>query len=155
MDGLVGVDLEQWKKTAALIKAADKKVARATRKGLRDAARPIADAVVREGAEKMPHRGGLSAYLAANMKPPISLTGSSVAIRLLGKSARGKAIQTKALDEGRLRHPVFGVWRKDTPTQTVPAHAYSDALGTHRDEAVTIVRAAVQAALDNLEGNPE
>lgn len=149
----VGVDVAQWQKTAALLKVADKKVARATRKGLREAVKPIGDEVAREGAEKMPHKGGLSAYLAANAKPTISMTGSQAAIRLQGKSKRGKTIQTKALDAGQLRHPVWGRWRKATPTQEVPAGAYSNAFLAKKDEAVEVVRQAVQDALSNLEGS--
>jgi hypothetical protein len=37
----------------------------------------------------------------------------------------GKQMDLRALDAGRLRHPVHGVWRRNTPTQRVRAGWWS------------------------------
>lgn len=148
---MISADTAAWQKTAALLKQADKKVAAAMRKGLRNAAQPLADKVAQEGAGKMPHKGGLSAYLAANAKPTISLTGKDIMIKLQDK--RG-GVAIKAMDAGKLRHPVFGL-RSTWVLQSVPEKAWTNAFLAHKDEAVTAVQTAVQKALDNLEAAPE
>lgn len=152
---MIDADTAQWQKTAALLKTADKKVSAAMRKALREVAKPIGDKVGPKGAEKLPHAGGLSAYLAGSVKPTVSLTGKDITIKLQGKARSGKPTRLKALDAGKLRHPVFGLWLKDQEDQAIPANAFSDAFLAEKDEAVKAVQQAVQKTLTNLEAGSE
>jgi hypothetical protein len=143
----VSADTEAWQRTAVLLRGADKKVAAAMRKSLREVAKPIGDEVATKGAEPMPHRGGLSAYLAANVKPTVSLTGKDISIRLQDK----RGVKVKALDAGRLRHPLFGL-RRHWYLQDIPAQAWTKAFTEQKDKALEAVNGAVRQTLNNLEG---
>jgi hypothetical protein len=160
MAGVVEADLTEWKRMSALLKAAEKKPAAAMRKGLREVGQPIADKVGLEGAAKMPHGGGLSAYLASHVKPKVNLPSvfggvTTMSIALQGKSTRGKLIRVKAMDAGTLRHPVWGRWLPNQGSQSVPAGAWSDEFLKHKDEAAAAVQKAVQEAINNLEANTQ
>jgi hypothetical protein len=156
MAGPVDADLTEWKRMSGLLKASEKKPAAAMRKALREVAQPLADKVAPEGAEKMPHKGGLSAYLAANVKPRVTLPSvfggvSTMSIALQDK--RG-GVAVKAMDRGMLRHPVFGhrgIW----VLQAVSAKAWTNAFLAHKDETLPAVQKAVQEAINNLEGNSQ
>lgn len=150
MPAEVSADTAAWQKTATLLKGADKKVAAATRKSLREVAKPIGDEVAVKGAEPMPHRGGMSAYLAANVKPTISLTGKDISIRLQDK----RGVRVKALDAGKARHPLFGM-RRHWYLQAVPAQTWTNAFMAQKDKAREAVTKAVQQALDNLSSGGE
>lgn len=112
------VSAEDYARFAAALKGADKAVARAIRKRIREESVPIGEHVVREGSADMPSRGGLSERLAAG-RPTVSILakGASIGLRRGGNYA--------TLNRGILRHPVWGT--KKWVAQPVPAETYTAA----------------------------
>lgn len=103
---------------AAALKGADKAVARAIRKRIREEATPIGEHVVQEGSADMPSRGGLSERLAAG-RPTVSILAKGASINLR------KGANYQGLNAGVLRHPVYG--RSKWVAQSVPANTYTEA----------------------------
>ncbi|MBI4900888.1 MAG: hypothetical protein HY829_10475 [Actinobacteria bacterium] len=151
--GPVDADLTEWKRMSALLKTADKKLARETRKALKTVAQPIADKVAAEGAGAMPHRGGLSAYLAANVKPRVNLPAAFGGVSTMTIALQDKkgGVAVKAMDRGMLRHPLFGR-RRHWYLQQVPANAWTDSFMRQKDTAVVEVEKAVQETINSLGG---
>lgn len=91
----------------ALKDAANKDLARELNKGLREAARPFAQAVRQSARQRLPRRGGLNETVA---KARISVRKSAkTGIRV---QAGGRRSQLDRINAGRVRHPVFntGEW---------------------------------------------
>ena len=106
---------------AAKLKAAEPKVRRAAQKRVRDAARPIGQAVLIQGAKPMPKRGGLAIYLMAAGNTTTAISKDGVALRL-----SRKGVDLGKINAGQLRHPVYG--RPGTWVgQSVPAETYDEA----------------------------
>ena len=112
------VSAEDYARFAKALRGADKAVARAIRKRIREESAPIGEHVIREGSADMPARGGLSERLAAG-RPTVSILakGASINLRKGGNYA--------SLDRGILRHPVYG--RSRWVAQPVPAETYTAA----------------------------
>lgn len=98
--GALDVDVADYQAFAQRLKAADRKVASGLRKRVRDAAKPLAEAVVQDGPEGLPERGGLADWLR-EAKPGLSMTQTRVAISL------GAGHDLASINRGKLRHPVF------------------------------------------------
>jgi hypothetical protein len=99
--------------------AADGTIRKDMLKGIRNAAKPVADAIKDQAAEELP--GGLGEwYGGAKLAPRTRATGAKAGVRIQGpKKGRG-ADMGGVNDSGTARHPVFGnraVW-SDT---SVPA----------------------------------
>lgn len=128
-------------------KGADKVIQKRLRTGLQAAAKPLAERVVREGAEKMPGRGGLRARIAAS-RPGITaaLGGRTVSVSVRIANRQKDALG--GLDSGTLRHPVYktGRW----VTQSVPADAFSDAFRRGAPKATEDVNAEIGKALSEI-----
>lgn len=156
---------------AALKEAGDKELSKAVGKALRTEAKPLGEKVVQAGAERMPHRGGLSALIAQS-RVSVRFSQSrnpSVTLALTDKSGH----DLRSLDRGVLRHPVFlrkrtGLFRRKTgrgktghvlggtdrkgwtwTAQRVPAGAFTEAFDRNSPPVVTAVTTAVQAVLDD------
>lgn len=133
---------------AHAMREGEKDTKRRLRKAIRDVAKPLGQETIAAGAAAMPHRGGLSARVAA-AKPGISnLLGSAnprVAIRLTNKQRDS----LKAMDQGLLRHPVFARdgRKRAWVSQHVPADAFSDAF---QAGAPRVRAAALEAATEVL-----
>ena len=85
---------------------ADKGLTNALRRGLRDVAKPLGEDMIRGGAAAMPHRGGLSARVAASTVGQRNvLAGGNVGVELLLRQRQGYRLDQ--MDAGKLRHPVF------------------------------------------------
>ena len=72
--------------------------------------------------------------------------GRNPGIRITATEARGRKIDLARLDAGEVRHPVFGRWRKGTPTQKVtpgwftnPALAQADTFRKGIEDAIDAV----------------
>lgn len=86
-------------------KAASGKIRTRTRKRLRDSAKRHSEGIVSEGAAKLPHRGGLDDHVATKGRnPTVALTATGARL-VLGKR---KGPQIGRMNEGDLRHPLFG-----------------------------------------------
>jgi len=128
-------------------RAGDKDIRKAIRDGLTKAGKPLADKVVREGAAKMPRRGGFAARIAASrgrVAGSYTSRGATVSIAIANREKDA----LKALDEGQLRHPVWktGVWA----AQSVPAHAFTNAFNAGADDVRDDMNEAVDAALNDI-----
>jgi len=120
------ISAEDYARFAAALKQADKAVARAIRKRIREVAAPIGAHVVAEGSASMPSRGGLAARLASG-KPAVSILAKGASINLK------KGANYKGLDSGVLRHPVYG--NAKWVAQSVPEGTYTDAFHNLPPEA--------------------
>lgn len=128
------VDARDYAATAAKLKAAEPKLRRAIQKRLRDAARPIGQAVLISGAKPMPKAGGLAMYLMSSGNATTAISQTGVSLRL---SRTG--VDLGKINAGLLRHPVYG--HKPWVAQLVPAQTYDDAFETEgRDAAEELGR---------------
>lgn len=151
--------LDALQKLSVAFREAEKPIQRRTSAALRKVATQLAKDVPRIGAEKMPKRGGLAERLA-NAKGGVSvaLSGRNVSISIRSKSLEGYAL--RKIDQGIVRHPVFGEKRlklsKDGKlgsawvAQKVPAHAFTDAFEKESPEVKKAMAAAVQKALQDI-----
>lgn len=142
-----GIEVE-WvndglERVARAYRDGDKILRRAITKSLRDVAKPLGEAIIREGAEGLPHSGGLSATIRDNGRVTVtaSLTGSSPKVTI-GLSNR-QGIQMASLDKGSLRHPVYG-HRSAWVLQSIRAHLFTDAF-TSSPQVARVQAAALEA----------
>ena len=133
------VDASDYKAFAQRLKAADRKVASGLRRRVRDASKPLSEAVAKDGPEGLPESGGLADWLR-QAKPSLSMTQTRVAIKLTGMvgTRTRKTSDLNAINRGRLRHPVYArPGRKAGWTnQRVAAGTYDAAIDTHGAEAL-------------------
>jgi len=87
--------------------------------GLQRAARPAIGAVRESAGSTLPRRGGLAARVAGAAITARAAGGRNPGIRIVAKERKGRSFDAYTLDQGRLRHPVYGQWRRRTPTQAV------------------------------------
>ena len=101
--------------------------------------KPAIPLVRASARENLPHGGGLADRVAgASFGVRTRLTGDSVGVRILGTGKAG-ARGLRAMNEGRLRHPVWGnrsVWAD----QSVKAGWFSDPLVARRPQYLSSVR---------------
>lgn len=150
-DELRIANFNQFGQFAANLKEADKQLAAKVRKGIRDEAKPVAVEVIKEGARKVPARGGLRA-LVEDASPTVTVTSRGVTMTLYNR----RRTNLSALDRGYIRHPVFASkalprsewkWVKQMTPQT--KNAFTDAF--HHVAAPTIaprILQAIHASLD-------
>ena len=133
------VGASDYKAFAQRLKAADRKVASGLRRRVRDASKPLAEAVAKDGPEGLPESGGLADWLR-QAKPSLSMTQTRVAIKLTGlKGSRTqKTSDLNAINRGRLRHPVYAQPGRKAgwANQPVQAGTYDAAIDTHGAEAL-------------------
>jgi hypothetical protein len=124
----VNIDASDYDRFVAKLKGADKKVANAIRRRLREAAKPISEHVREQGSDPMPSRGGLRDRLrGAKVSTALRQSGVDIWIGNRRKS------QISPIDRsGLLRHPVYG---KAWTSQAVPSGSYSDAFQSVPPEA--------------------
>jgi hypothetical protein len=119
-----------------------------------DVRREIQDALDRAGdqliadaresaASTLPSRGGLAARVAgASFEARVRAATSTVTARITAKDSPGRSVDLKALDDGVVRHPVYGN-RTAWATQSVSRGWFSKpvrkGLRKVRDELVTAV----------------
>ena len=121
----MNIDASDYDRFAAKLKGADRKVAAAIRKRLRQAAKPIGEHVREEGSDPMPARGGLRDRLRGS-RVTTALRGSGVDIWVGNR----RKSQLSPIDRrGVVSHPVYGN-RKNWASQSVPEGTFSDLSGT-------------------------
>jgi hypothetical protein len=124
-----------------LKQAGDRDLQREFRRGLDEAVEPIKDTIRESARDILPRQGGLNERVA---RTPIRVVTRNTA-RATGIRLTVRGTRRAALDQGRLRHPVFGdreVW----VTQRVTPGWWSNAIDDDFPEA----RRAVQAAMDRV-----
>jgi hypothetical protein len=126
----VNIDASDYDRFAAKLKGADRKVAAAIRKRLRQAAKPIGEHVREEGSDPMPARGGLRDRLRGS-RVTTALRGSGVDIWVGNR----RKSQLSPIDRrGVVSHPVYGN-RKNWASQSVPEGTFSEAFQSVPPEA--------------------
>jgi hypothetical protein len=130
----------------------DRKIARVYRRRLRDAAGPLGRKVLMRGADEMPHRGGLSAYLLGHSPVSVSTRSKGVDVWLGSK----KKSQLSLLNRGFLRHPVWARGDRTRKqwgwaTQEVPPAAFSRALQDLAPEAARHLSSTITDILKELD----
>lgn len=119
---MISVDVSGRKQLAELAErinaAADRGIRRELTKALNESTEPAKDAVRQSALDLLPKSGGLAALVAASrISTRTSLRGRNPSVRITQRLA---GHDLKAIDRGRLRHPVFGN-RSTWVSQTVPA----------------------------------
>lgn len=79
-------------------------------------------------------------------------TGRNPGIRIVATEKRGKKIDLARLNKGEVRHPVFGRWRKGTPTQRVTPGWFDRPIEANLDEFRKGILAAVDAVEKEISG---
>lgn len=104
----VRVDGDQLRRVRAeLNRLGDKELKKALFAGLNRATKPMREAALREAPLRLPRRGGLGDRVARTTKLGTSTSRGGVAIFGRNRS------QARLMDQGFVRHPVFGnreVW---------------------------------------------
>lgn len=128
--------------SAALKEAGDHDLTNRVRASMRGVAKPLGLRVLKAGAAEMPHRGGFASRVESSGRVGMTaalVTGRTLRVTL---TLSNKGADMKTLDDGILRHPVFGnrkVWR----ITKVPANAFSRAFDA---EAPLVAREVLAAA---------
>ena len=108
----VSADTQALRRLRVAMKVLDKESKRAVGKTLSAAVQPVRDEFKGEATTTLPGRGGLAANVAKSRFVVLKRLGGSrptLSIRIRRPKKGGqKATDLKRLNEGRLRHPVFG-----------------------------------------------
>ena len=141
------VDAEDFQRAArALNDAGDAGLRREVYKELKAIGKPVGQAVVADAAPRFPHRGGLSARIAAaRVGQTNATTGRSPRVTVNLSTREGYALGP--MDRGQLRHPVFGN-KKRWVTQRLDPGAFTEPFQEQAPRAqAAMLRALEQVAL--------
>ena len=145
---MVSDGARQLRMLARDLDRAGKELRRELPKALRDAARPMTEAIVKEALETLPKRGGFAEYIAKASITVSTRTGvSSASVRLVGRKRKAGSepqVDLPAVNRGRLRHPTYG--HSPWVTQMVPPGFWDR--GVARSAAEVDKR--MQEALDRM-----
>lgn len=123
----------------ALKQVGDRELRKELLAALRAATKPMKEAVQASARENLPSRGGFADLVAASrFTTKNRLSGKNVGMRFEAKNRH----EIKALDRGRLRHPLYGN-KEHWYTQTVTAGWFS----TPIEEMSQEIRVEVSEAL--------
>ncbi len=128
--------------------AGDKKLTRRVAAALRKAAKPTGQAVLEEGADDLPQRGGLGDRVRAGkvgIRAGLSARTASVSITL--KTVEGYDLRP-INDRGRLRHPIYG--HNSWVNQRVTSGRFTLALMNRAPAVRQEVTRAAQGVLDDI-----
>jgi hypothetical protein len=88
----------------------------------------------------------LEAELKVRRSTSLGAAGDTAQVTVLASTSGSKKRKLRQLDDGILRHPVFGNRKVTWPTQSVTPGWFSDPV----EESVPAVRDAIEQALDNV-----
>lgn len=126
------------------LRGADKRYRRELFRGLNTASKPLREAVQESIPDYMPRRGGYATVLQRSHSPRVKAktSGRDPSIRIISRTRGGVRRNTRALEEGRLAHPVFGnrsVWRVTDVRPGFFSEPMEDKADMVRDEMVDAV----------------
>lgn len=109
--------LEQLANVSRLLKGAPKEMQRELYRELNRATKPLREAMRDEIPNALPRRGGLAAYAQQRTSFTTSARkgGQFVGVSIRARGRKG--MDARMLEQGRVRHPVFGnrrVWVEQT-----------------------------------------
>ena len=104
-----------------LRKAAARDLTRELRAGQRAAVRPLEKEIKASAAASLPKRGGYAVTMsrAVRVTSRVGLRAGSLSARIYARG-RKELRDVVAVNNGILRHPVYGVWRKSTSSRSNP-----------------------------------
>lgn len=151
--GALDVDVADYKAFSARLKGAEKPVKASLRKRMREAAKPLAEAVAKDGPDGLPSRGGLADTLR-QARPGLQMTQTRMAIKLTGlKGLRtGKTSDLGAINRGRLRHPVYARPGRKAGwvNQLVEPGTYDKAIEKHAETALDDIQRVLDDIMEEL-----
>lgn len=137
------VDASDYQILAARLRGVSGELKARVRGRLQAIGKPLGEEVIAEGSGPMPRRGGLRAHLMQG-RVGMTLGRDRVSLRLGNRTG----IQLRPLNEGRLRHRVFGSDR--WVVQSVRPGTYSDAFLDRRAEVAADLVDEVSALLKEI-----
>jgi hypothetical protein len=144
---------DELNRLARRLKGGDKALRKELYSGLQRATKPIRADVQRSLATRLPERGGLAQKMSkSRVSAKIRTANRNTRLTIRVDGPRGEDIDVRAINRGRIRHPVFGVWRPNTPIQTIPPGAVTEPLEAGADHARREATAAMARVARQLEG---
>lgn len=142
---MIGADERQLVAVAkALREAKDKGLNKAMRQAVNAAVAPAQDAVRAGARSDLPRRGGLADRVAGSKFRTQRQAGRAPGFTMIMRlPKKGGAVDLRAMNRGRLRHPVFGN-RGTWVTQNVPAGWFEAALAPVKAKVAEDLTAAVR-----------
>lgn len=140
---------DELNRLARNLKGADKAVRRELYAGLQRATKPMRANAKRAAATRLPQRGGLAAEVArSRFSARIKTANRNTRLRIEVSSRKGADLDLRALDRGRIRHPVFGrrgawVTQEITP-EIISGSLANDAPIAQREALAALDRVARQ-----------
>jgi len=133
---------EQLEKLGRQLRAAgDKDLRRETLAGLRAATKPIRAAIREYDVRHLPQRGGLNRVMArSRITTQVRTSGRNPGIRLATKT------HDPRIDQGRLRHPVYGHQDRWVTQRVEPGY-----FSTPASQAAPAVQAELLKAIKRVE----
>lgn len=125
------------------------------RKGIAKIGTPARRAIRKSARTRMPKRGGYAATLGKSIRVTvrtdtrIGQAGVTIRTYAVGKKERR---DLPSLNEGRLRHPVYGHRKRRWVTQRVPPKFWDDAIDEVSDVAERQFAEALNATMNKLKG---
>lgn len=116
-------------------------------RGMRAAEKPLKDAVHQSALDSLPKKGGLNEWVAAeSVTARNSLSGRGAGVRIVARKKGGKkgSHDLEAVDAGNVRHPVWGRWLKDVPTQSVESGYFTKPLNEAAPELIAVLSMAIE-----------
>lgn len=106
----------------------------------------LEDEAKRSAAASLPRRGGLAARVArATYRTTAQITGRAVRLRLQISTKGGQALDLQALDDGTIRHPVWG--RAPYVSQEIRAGVFRRPFRKKAPDARQVIVAAMDAVI--------
>jgi hypothetical protein len=134
---------------AALKQAGDKDLDRELKQALRRAGKPLQRSAKQGALQILPYRGGLAERVArSRFTAAVRTTGRGANLRITGAGRD----QLSHMDDGFVRHPVFGRWLPGQPPQKINPGWFTKPLTldapkqrTEIDKAIDVVAAQLEA----------
>jgi hypothetical protein len=148
-------NVEVLEQAGRALRGAEKHYRRELFRGLNRAAKPLKQAVQESIPDYMPGRGGYTAALQRSHSPrtQVKTGGRDPGIRIISRTKGGVKRNTKALEAGKLSHPLFGD-RENWFTQdirpgffTEPMRGQADEVREEMLDAIQDVHAAIRAGI--------
>lgn len=137
-------NVEVLERAGRALRGADKHFRRELFRGLNTASKPLREAVQESIPDYMPNRGGYAKTLQASHSPrtQVKTGGRDPSIRIISRTKGGVKRKVKALEAGKLSHPVFGnrrVWRTQSVKPGFFTEPMMDKADDVRDEMVDAI----------------
>ena len=118
------------------------------RKVITDASKPVRRKIRDAALEQLPKRGGLNKWAAVLPAAVTDFRGDTQSIKIVD---RKRGHDMKALDAGRIRHPLYGK-RSHWYEQNIPAGFFTRTVEKNADDVRRAVDQGISNHLKKLEG---